>query len=126
MPDIWIGVGVGVGAGAVMVMSPLLWPDANVFRSASTNTKLFGGALQTNGLAEPGVLLTLSILRLNNVPDPVRGVKLCEMPDRRRVLIGPGPGRMPAERFQPLAVSPAAWIAVAAKVTTDESKVKSP
>lgn len=40
--------------------------------------KLSGGAAQTNGLIAPGVLLTLSILRLSSVPDPASGVKSLE------------------------------------------------
>ena len=36
--------------------------------------KLSGAGCQTNGLISPGVLLTLSILRLNSVPDPFSAV----------------------------------------------------
>lgn len=64
----------------------------NVFRSASIKRKLFGAAAQINGLISPGVLLTRSILRLNNVPDPFSGVKSFEKAETRSVLIGPAPG----------------------------------
>ena len=71
--------------------------------------KLSGYGLQTNGLVLPGVLLTLSILRLKSVPDPLSGMKSSEKAEKRKVLIGPGPGRMLAETFQfPPPVSPAA------------------
>ncbi len=83
-------------------------------------------AAQINGLMSPGVLLTRSILRLNSVPDPFSGVKSCEKADMRKVLIGPIPGRMFAETFQLLAVSPPEFTYGAEKVTTAESKVKSP
>ena len=91
-------------------------------------TKLFGLGFQTNGLALPGVPLTLSMLRLNNVPDPFNGVRLEEKAEMRRVLIVPGPVlRIPPETFQLLAVSPAAWTNDGdEKLTTAESKVKSP
>jgi hypothetical protein len=36
--------------------------------------KLFGSGFQTSGLIAPGVLLTLSILRLKSVPIPFNGV----------------------------------------------------
>ena len=54
--------------------------------------KLSGAGRQTNGLVAPGVLLTLSILRLNSVPDPFSGVKSSEKADMRRVLVVPGSG----------------------------------
>ena len=38
--------------------------------------KLSGGGAQTNGLTAPGVLLTLSILSSNSVPDPDNGETL--------------------------------------------------
>ena len=89
--------------------------------------KLSGGESQTNGLISPGVLLTLSILRLNSVPDPLSGVKSFEKAEMRRVLIVPGPVlRMFAETFQLPAVSPAFCNCGVAKLTTAESKVKSP
>ena len=69
--------------------------------------KLLGGAAQVSGVLAPGVLLTLSILRLKSVPEPDRGVKSFEKADTRSVLIGPGPGRMFAETFQFPEVSPA-------------------
>ena len=37
--------------------------------------KLSGSAAQVSGVLAPGVLLTLSILRLNSVPEPDSGVK---------------------------------------------------
>ena len=90
-------------------------------------TKLFGIGFQTNGLVLPGVPLTLSIVRLNRVPDPSSDVRLDEKADMRRVLIVPGPLlRMPPETFQLVAVSPAACTNEFAKLTTAESKVKSP
>jgi hypothetical protein len=92
--------------------------------------KLSGSAAQTNGLISPGVLLTLSILRLNSVPDPFSGVKSFEKADIRRVLIVPGPVlRMFEETFQLTLVSPAPCVGpgeAVRKVTTAESKVKSP
>ena len=88
--------------------------------------KLSGSAAQTNGLISPGVLLTLSILRLNSVPDPFSGVKSCEKADMRRVLSVPVPGRILAETFQLVAVSPAPCTCGVEKLTTAESKVKSP
>jgi hypothetical protein len=64
---------------------------------------------------------------VNRVPDPFSGVKLGEKADMRRVLIVPGPvSRMPPETFQPLAVSPDPCTNGLEKLTTAESKVKSP
>ena len=89
--------------------------------------KLSGSGFQTNGDVGPAVVLTLSILRLNNNPDPFSGVKSSEKADIRRVLIPvAGIGRMFAETFQLLAVSPPEFTNGAEKVTTSESKVKSP
>ena len=96
-------------------------------RLSSMKKKLFGGWAQTNGLIAPGVLLTLSILRLNNVPDPFNGVWSCEKADRRRILVVPGPLLiMLPLQTQLLDVSPAGATAVLAKLTIAESKVKSP
>ena len=84
---------------------------------------------QTNGDVSPPLLLTLSILRLNSVPDPFSGVKSFEKADMRRVLIVPGPVlRMFEETFQLVPVSPAACTCPVGvgKVTIAESKVKSP
>ena len=53
----------------------------NTFRLSPMKLKLSGSAAQTNGLISPGVLLTLSILRLNSVPDPFSGVKSFEKAD---------------------------------------------
>ena len=70
--------------------------------------KLSGAGCQINGLVLPGVLLTLSILRLNSNPDPFSGVKSSEKAETRRILIPvAGIGRMFAETFQLVAVSPA-------------------
>ena len=80
-----------------------------------------GSGFQTNGLVAPGVLLTLTILRLNNVPDPFSGMKSFEMAERRAVLSGPGPGRRFRAMFQLLAVSPAPCTNGDEKLTTVES-----
>jgi hypothetical protein len=89
--------------------------------------KLSGAGFQANWVISPGVLLTLSILRLNNNPDPFSGVKSSEKAEMRRILaVGPVPFRMFAETFQLLAVSPAGATNGDEKVTTVESKVKSP
>ena len=92
---------------------------------SSMKTKLSGGAAQTNGLAVPGVLLTRSILSSNNVPEPDNGVTSFEKADTRRVLIVPVPRIFPAT-FQFPPVRPAFCTGGLEKVTTDESKVKSP
>jgi hypothetical protein len=74
-----IGVGVAVGPGPVIVIRPFgVEAGACVFRSASTKIKLSGSGFQTNGLVAPAVLLTLTILRLNSIPDPFIGVKSSE------------------------------------------------
>ena len=72
------------------------------------------------------MLLTLVMFRLNRVPEPESGVKSFEKADMRRVLIGPPPGRMFPDTFQLPAESPALDTGVLWKVTTEESKVKSP
>jgi hypothetical protein len=123
-----VAVGGGVGPGPVIVMRPLgVEPGSCTFRSVSMKIKLSGYGCQTNGLVAPGVLLTLTILRLHNVPDPFSGMKSFEKADMRRVLSVPGPVfRIFAVTFQLVALSPAASTHGAAKVTTAESKVKSP
>ena len=89
--------------------------------------KLFGGCFQTRGLMSPGVLLTRSIRRLNNVPIPFSGVMSSEKAEIRKVLIVPGPVlRMFEETFQLVPVRPAAATCGVAKPTIAESKVKSP
>ena len=88
--------------------------------------KLSGSAAQTNGLVSPGVLLTLSILRLKSGPDPFNGVKSSEKAETRSVLIGPGPGKTLPDTTQLLAVSPADETGGLWKVTMVSSKVKSP
>ena len=94
---------------------------------SSMKIKLFGGWAQTKGLVFPGLLLTRSIRRLNNVPIPFSGVKSSEKADMRKVLIVPGPVlRMFEETFQLVPVRPAPWTCGVAKPTTAESKVKSP
>jgi hypothetical protein len=98
----------------------------NAFGVGSRKIKLFGAAAQTNGLISPGVLLTLSMRRLNSSPDPLSGVKSSEKADIRNVLIVPAPLRMFAETFQLVAVSPAAATNGLEKFTTVESNVKSP
>ena len=92
--------------------------------------KLSGSGFQTNGLIAPGVLLTLSILRLKSVPIPLSGMMSFEKAEMRRVFIVPGPLLITLpETFQLTAVSPAACVGpgeTVRKVTTAESKVKSP
>ena len=92
----------------------------------SIKKKLSGGGAQTNGLIAPGVLLTLSILSSNRVPDPESGVKSFEKADMRSVLSGPAPGRTFPDTFQLPPVSPACCAGGFAKVTIVSSKVKSP
>ena len=73
------------------------------------------------------MLLTLSILRLKSAPDPLSGVKSSEKADMRRVLSVPGPVlRMLEETFQLVPVRLNPCTCGVAKVTTAESKVKSP
>ena len=82
---------------------------------------------QTNGVKAPGVLLARSILSSNSVPEPFSGTKVLEKADIRRVLIVLEVARMFAETFQfGSLVSPALWARVVSKVTTVESKLKSP
>src|ERR1700730_8564496 len=94
-------------------------------RLESIKIKLFGGAAQVSAVLAPEVLLTLVRFRLNRVPEPESGVKSFEKADTRRVLIVPAPKTLPVT-FQLVAVSPAPDTGVLWKVTTDESKVKSP
>jgi hypothetical protein len=123
-----IGVGVAVGSVPVIVIRPF-GAEAGSCESLSVSAKikLCGAGFQTNGLVAPGLLLTLTILRLNNVPDPFNGVLSCEKADMRRVLSVPGPLLImfPATA-QLLEVSPAAATGGLAKLTIAESKVKSP
>jgi hypothetical protein len=124
-----VGVGVGIGPVPVIVIRPLgVEAGSCVLRSVSAKIKLSGAGFQTNGLIAPGVLLTLTILRLNNVPDPFNGVMSCEKADMRRVFSVPGPLLIIfAATFQLLAaVSPADATGGLAKLTIAESKVKSP
>jgi hypothetical protein len=117
-----IGVGVAVGPVPVIVIRPLgVEAGSCRSRSGSRKIKLSGFGFQTNGLVVPGVLLTLTILRLNNVPDPFSGVKMTEKAVRRAVFIVPGPGRSCRARFQLPAVSPAPWTGGDEKLTTAES-----
>ena len=92
----------------------------------SIKKKLSDGGAQTNGLIAPGVLLTLSILSSNSVPEPDNGVKSFEKADIRSVLIGPDPDRTAPDTFQLPPVSPACCTGGLEKVTTVSSKVKSP
>jgi hypothetical protein len=85
-----VGVGEGVGGTPVMVMRPLTRLGSCSSRLSSMKIKLSGAGFQTNGLIAPGVLLTRSILRLNNVPIPFNGVKSSEKAEIRKVLIVPG------------------------------------
>jgi len=88
--------------------------------------KLSGGFAQVSGLMSPGVLLTLSILNSNRVPEPDRGRKSSENADIRTVLMGPGPGRTFPETFQFPPVRPAFCTGGLGKVQTVSLKVKSP
>ena len=92
--------------------------------------KLSGAGFQTSALVSPGMLLTLSILTLKSVPDPFNGVKSFEKAEMRRVLVVPGPLlRTFPDTFQLTPVSPAPCVGpgeAVRKVTTAESKVKSP
>ena len=88
--------------------------------------KLSGAGSQFKGVERPGSLLTLSIRRLYNVPDPLNGVLSVEKAETRRVLTGPAPGRMFAATFQLLVVSPAGSTNGDENVTASSSKVKSP
>src|SRR5438552_6369952 len=114
-----------VAAWMVMLPGGVL-PGAWLFRSVSIKIKSFGGAVQVSAVLAPGVLLTLVMFRLNRVPEPESGVKSFEKADIRRVLIGPPPGRMFPDTFQLLTESPALETGGFWKVTTVESKVKSP
>ena len=100
-----LGLGVGVGR-SVITMTPSFWGGENVFRSPSIKKKLSGGGAHANRLTDPGVLLTRSILNSNKVPAPESGTKSFDIPDIRRVRIGPGPGKTAAATFQFPAVSP--------------------
>src|SRR5438309_1811011 len=85
---------------------------------------------QVKEVIAPCVLLTLSILMLNSVPDPFSPVApSLTMADMRAVLNVPGPVlRMAPETVQAgdPPVSPAAATYGVAKPTTAESKRKSP
>jgi hypothetical protein len=84
--------------------------------------RLFGAALQTNGLVAPGELLTRKGLSTNSVPDPFRGMKSFEKADRRIVLIVPGPVlRMLPLMFQFPLVSPAFCTGGVVNLITAES-----
>ena len=75
----------------------------------------------------PGRLpLVLFIFSSNSVPEPWRGVVwLSELATIRNVLILLVPITFPLT-LQSLAVSPAGWTGVSWKLTTDESKTRSP
>ena len=74
--------------------------------------KLSGAGSQSNEVEAPGVLLTLSILRLNSVPDPFSGV--VPEPVTHTVF----PGITVAVTVQPVAVSPAGCANGGEKPTT--------
>src|SRR5450755_376983 len=95
-------------------------------RLVSMKTKLFGDTAQVSAVLAPGVLLTLVMFRLNRIPKPDSGVESFETADMCSVLIGPGPGRTLPDTFQLPPVSPALDTGGLWKVTTVESKVKSP
>ena len=59
------------------------------------------------------------------MPEPLNGVKSSEKAEMRSTLIVPEPIILP-ETFQLAAVMPAGWTNGVWKVTTEESKVKSP
>ena len=97
-----------------------------VLKPASKNSKSSGNGRQTIVLVAPGVLLTLTIRNSNSVPDPLSTLLPVAKADMRRVLIVPAPLTFP-DTFHWVAVSPAGctgWLR--SKLTTDESKVKSP
>ena len=122
-----VAVGVGDGGTPIMVMRPLGRLGVCVSRLSSMKINPSGAGFQTSEVIAPGVLLTLSILRLKSVPIPFSGVKSFEKADRRRVLIVPGPVlRTLADTVQLTAVSPAGSTYGLWNVTTAESKVKSP
>ena len=90
--------------------------------------KLSGTGLQTNELMSPGLLLTRSIRRFSSVPDPLSGVTPSfTKAEMRRVLLVPGPVlRMLAATVHPVPVRPVALTNGDEKLTTAESKIKSP
>ena len=90
--------------------------------------KLFGLGLQSNELVSPGLLLMRSIRKFSNVPDPLSGVTpSLTKAEMRRVLIIPGPLLiMLAATVHPELVRPAALTNGDEKLTTAESKGKSP
>jgi hypothetical protein len=93
------------------------------------NSKKSGSGAQVNEVVAPHVLLTLSILSSNSVPDPLRAVKSFEKADTRITLNGGFGGVVSItfpETFQLVAVSPAACTCWDAKLTTVESKIRSP
>src|SRR5438132_5176550 len=109
-----------------MVMLPGgVLPGACWARVVSMNTKLFGGLAHVSAVLAPTILLTLVKFKLNNVPDPERGVEVVEKAEIRNVLIVLAPVTFPLT-FQLVAVNPAGDAGVPWKVTTEESKVKSP
>ena len=79
-----------------------------------------------SAVLEPGRPPTLFIFSSNSVPEPWSGVVwLSELAIMRRVLILAVPVTFPLT-IQSLAVSPAGWTGSAWKVTSDESKTRSP
>src|SRR5256886_3421218 len=100
-------------------------PGACWARVVSMNTKLLGGFAHVSAVLAPCTLLTLVKFKLNNVPEPERGVEEVEKAEIRNVLIVPPPITFPLT-FQLVAVNPAGDAGVPWKVTTEESKAKSP
>src|SRR5436190_2142832 len=88
--------------------------------------KSFGDAAHVRAVFAPDVLLTRAIFRLNNTPEPERGVKSFEKAEIRRVLIGPLPGTMLPDTFQFVTVRPVPDTGGFWKVITVSSKVMSP
>lgn len=105
-----VGVGVGVGVAPVMVMRPLVWEGENESKLVSMKIKSSGEGCQVSEVVAPGVVLTLTILKLYNTPAPDSGVTPSfTKADTRRVLTPVGGfGRMFPATVQPLPVRPAA------------------
>ena len=115
-----------VAPGWMVMLPGGVLPGALVVRSMAMKKKLSGSGFQVRAVFAPEVLLTLVMFRWNKVPEPESGVKSFEKADTRRILIGPGPGRTLPDTFQLPPVSPALETGGLWKVTTVESKVKSP
>ena len=89
--------------------------------------KSSGAGRQTNVVLSPAVSLTRSILRLKSVPGPDSGViPSFTNAETRKIRIGPEPGKTFPETVHPVAVNPAPTTGGLEKLTTVESKEKSP